>query len=139
MLQNAVSASSPAVAQEIGDRKDALDAARTTLAGSWVTTKTKPARDRANAHAEKDFSVAEGALNTFLYRLNAYSIAPVAVFDVAQVWPSGVGTRFAVGGGVRMSLVNVNFTVGYAANPRRSPGEGPGAFFFQLDVSNLFH
>src|ERR1039458_3334888 len=83
MLQNAVSASSPAVAQEIGDRKDALDAARTTLAGSWVTTKTKPARDRANAHAEKDFLVAEGVLNTFLYRLNAYSIAQIRLLSKA--------------------------------------------------------
>jgi hypothetical protein len=78
-------------------------------------------------------------LNAFLYELNIYSIAPVAVVDVARVWPTNTGTRFAVGGGARLSLVNMNFTLGYAANPKRQRGEGPGALFVSLDVSDLFH
>jgi hypothetical protein len=74
-----------------------------------------------------------------LYQLNLYSVAPVAIFEAARVWPSGTGTRHALGGGVRFSLAVVNFTDGYAANPRRPPGEGSGAFFLKLDVTNLFH
>ncbi len=71
--------------------------------------------------------------------MNIYSIAPVAIFDVARVWPTNTTTRYALGGGVRLSLVNMNFTLGYAANPKRQSGEGPGALFVSLDVSDLFH
>jgi len=116
-----------------------LDQARQALVTHWQTLNPAAARQRADARANKDFAVAERPLDTFLYQLNIYSVAPVAVFDVARVWPSGVGTRYALGGGMRLSLVSVNFTVGYAANLSRLPGEGPGALFFKLDVTNLFH
>jgi hypothetical protein len=84
-------------------------------------------------------ATAEKVLNALLYQLNIYSVAPVGVFDVARVWPSGVGVRYGIGGGVRVSVVNANFTVGYAASPVRSNKEGPGALFFKLDVLELFH
>jgi hypothetical protein len=128
-----------AKADQIKASRDALDAARTALVGHWGVLDAPAARARADARADKDFAIAEKVLRTFLYQLNTYSIAPVGVFDVARVWPSGVGTRYAIGGGVRMSLVVANFTVGYAANPSRRSGEGPGALFFKLDVTNLFH
>ena len=89
--------------------------------------------------AQKDLSKATKVLDTVMYELNAYSVAPVAVLDVARVWPADAGTRYAIGGGVRFSLVNLNLTVGYAANPHRRSGEGPGALFFALEVMNLFH
>ena len=38
-----------------------------------------------------------------------------------------------------MSIVNANFSFRYAANPHRGAGEGPGAFFFKVDVTGLFH
>lgn len=125
-------------ADQIQKLRDELDESRKALAKSWVSQNTKPARERATAHAEKDFATAENVLNTFLYQLNVYSIAPVAIFDVARVWPNNIGTRYAVGGGVRLSIVNVNFTLGYAANPTHGPTEGSGALFFTLDVSDLF-
>jgi len=40
---------------------------------------------------------------------------------------------------VRLRLVNANFTFGYAVLPNRLPGEGPGALFFKLDITDLFH
>jgi len=139
-LQHALSAPEhSAVASQVGGMKDSLEMARMALKNNWTWTNTAAARSRADAHAEKDFSVAEKALNAFLYQLDAYSVAPVGILDIARVWPSGVGTRYAIGGGVRMSIINANFTLGYAANPRRAPGEGPGAFFFRIDVTDLFH
>jgi hypothetical protein len=81
---------------------------------------------------------AHKALDVFLHELNIYSIAPVAIFDAARISPSGVGTRYGVGGGVRFSLVNVNFSTSYVFNVHRGASEGLGAFLFQLDVTNVF-
>jgi hypothetical protein len=93
----------------------------------------------AENRAKEEFAPAQNVLHAFLYELNVYSVAPVAIFDVARVWPIGVGTRYGAGGGVRLSLVNVTLTLAYAANPVRSAGEGRGAFFVKMDVEDLFH
>ena len=78
------------------------------------------------------------ALDVFLHDLNIYSISPVAIFDVARVWPVNEGVHYGVGGGLRLSLVNVNVTIGYAFNPRRTAAEKVGAIFFKLDITSLF-
>ncbi len=78
------------------------------------------------------------ALNVFLHQLNVYSVAPVAIFDVARDWPTGVGTRYAAGGGVRFTLAIANFTLAYAFNPSHNGAEPAGAVYFKLDVVNLF-
>jgi hypothetical protein len=126
-----------AAAANVGALRDALQAALDQLKTDWVPNPA--ARARASAQADQDLATAEKVLNTLLYQLNIYSVAPVGIFDVARVWPSGVGVRYGLGGGVRVSLVNANFTIGYAANPVRSNKEGPGALFFKLDVTNIFH
>jgi hypothetical protein len=126
-----------AAAANIGALQDELQAALDQLKKDWVPNPA--ARARASAKADQDLATAENVLNTLLYQLNIYSVAPVGIFDVARVWPSGVGVRYGVGGGVRVSLATANFTVGYAANPVRSNKEGPGALFFKLDVTNIFH
>jgi hypothetical protein len=87
--------------------------------------------------ARKTLAPGHRALDVFLHDLNVYSIAPVAIFDVARVWPVDMGVRYGVGGGLRFSLVNVNFTMAYAVNPSRAKPEGAGAFFFKLDVTDL--
>jgi hypothetical protein len=74
----------------------------------------------------------------FLHELNIYSISPVAIVDAARVWPVGEGVHYGVGPGLRLSLVNANFTVGYGFNLRRSDRESIGAIFFKLDVTSLF-
>lgn len=45
----------------------------------------------AQAHADADFAPAEKVLRAFLDELNIYSIAPIAIFDVARVWPTATG------------------------------------------------
>ena len=123
------------VAGEIASLNDLLETSRSKIKENLAKVNDKAAQTRA----DQDFSAAQKVLNAFLYELNIYSIAPIGVFDVARVWPTGIGTRYAAGGGVRLSLVNMNFTLAYAANPARIPGEGRGALFVKLDVEDLFH
>ena len=88
--------------------------------------------------ADKDMRQINSVLKTFLHELNLVSISPVGIFDVARIWPDQFGTRFGIGGGVRLSLVNFNVTLGYAVNPNPRVQEGRGAFFFSMDVTDLF-
>jgi hypothetical protein len=127
-----------ATAGNVHALRNSLQTALDELRKDWVPPGAA-ARERAKVQANQDMATAEKVLNALLYQLNIYSVAPVGVFDVARVWPSGVGVRYGIGGGVRVSVVNANFTVGYAANPVRSNKEGPGALFFKLDVLELFH
>jgi hypothetical protein len=88
--------------------------------------------------AWKKLSPGHRALDAFIARLNMVSVSPVAMLDAARVWPVGQGVHYGVGPGVRVSVVNVNFTLGYSVNPARTAGEKAGALFFKLDVTSLF-
>jgi len=110
----------------------------TTLQEQWSDSDDDAARKRADAHAAKDLAPATSVLNTILYQLNVYSVAPVGTFDVAQIRPLPGGARYGVGAGVRFSFVNVNFTGGYSFNTTRKLQATPGAAFFSIDFTNLF-
>ncbi len=99
---------------------------------------TLPGNKKFEDEAWKKLAPGHRAIDVLLNQLNIYSVAPVAIFDVARVWPVGQGVRYGVGPGLRLSLVNVNFTFGYAYNPKRLPSEKSGAIFFSLDVTGLF-
>jgi hypothetical protein len=88
--------------------------------------------------ADADLQEVEPVLNSFLNEINIISISPVGIFDVARIWPDKFGTRFGIGGGVRLSLVNFNVTLGYAVNPHPRFQEGRGALVFSMDVTDLF-
>ena len=127
---------------------DQLDAAVSALAKGAdalqsavdLVNKNFPDNPNDQFHDQAWAKLAPGhrAIDVFLNELNLYSIAPVVMFDVARVWPVGEGVRYGVGPGLRLSLVNVNFTFGYAYNPQRLPGEKHGALFLSLDVTGLF-
>ncbi len=87
--------------------------------------------------ADEDTRLVNSVLDSFLNEINLFSISPVAVFDVARIWPDRYGTRFGIGGGVRLNIVNFNVTLGYAFNPNPKLREGRGAFFFSMDVTDL--
>ena len=93
--------------------------------------------------AANDVAFVNRTLNTLFKDLNIFSVSPVAVFDTASIGPAmgGLGgTRIGPGGGIRLELVSyVNFTLGYAWNVDRQPGEGKGALFFSVDVRDIFH
>jgi len=88
--------------------------------------------------AYKELAPAHRALDVFMHDLNIYAISPVAMFDVARVWPTGEGVRYGVGPGLRLSIINANFTFGYSFDVHRLPGERAGAIYLKLDVTSLF-
>ncbi len=109
------------------------------IATSFAAINTNAAGTRADA----DMAYAVRALNVITKQLNITSISPVFVFDVAHISPSSSdlysGTRYAVGGGLRLTLLStVSLTTTYAVNPRRGPGESSGAFVVSLTTRNLF-
>jgi len=99
--------------------------------------------DKWSTRASADLAYAQRALDVILNQLNITSVSPVLVFDAAHLGPAGAdpynGTRYAIGGGIRLTLAStVNMTLTYAANPRRRADEGSGAVVFALTMRNLF-
>ena len=92
------------------------------------------------ARAKRDLERPREVISTLRHETNRYSISVVGIADAARLWPDPYGTRYALGGGGRFSLVNVNFTLGYAVNPQPRPelGQGRGALFFTITYTNLF-
>jgi hypothetical protein len=121
----------------IADRIDPLMAAIKSL-GAQIDVEDTVSVARFKTQAWQEIGPGHGALDVFLKQLNIYSISPVVIFDAARVTPAAQGVRYGVGPGLRLSMVNVNFTIAYAVNPHRAPGEKAGAFFFKVDVSSLF-
>jgi hypothetical protein len=89
--------------------------------------------------ADDDLRVVDPVLNSILHKLNVVSVAPVAVFDTGRLWPDAGRTRLGPGAGARFTIVTFNVTLGYAWNVHGERTEGPGAMFFSLDVSDIFH
>ncbi|HEY1236057.1 MAG TPA: hypothetical protein VGH22_21945 [Candidatus Binatia bacterium] len=96
----------------------------------------------AAKQAESEMSYVKRTLNSILYEMNFLSLGPILMFDVAHMGPAGstLGTRYGIGGGLRFTLVShVDFSIGYAANPKRVAGERPGAFFFSMRFKDLLN
>jgi hypothetical protein len=98
---------------------------------------------KAEKKANDDMAFTRRSLNTLFKDVNIYSISPVFVFDVARIGPrSGSigGTRYGPGGGIRLELATTaHFTLGYAVNVNRGPGEGRGNLFFAIGIRDLFY
>ncbi|MEK6299469.1 MAG: hypothetical protein AABO41_02010 [Acidobacteriota bacterium] len=120
-----------------GQIKIARDSLATKKA-SFVAELNQVDFSEATRLADQDMQSIDSVLRTFLHELNLVSVSPVAIFDAARIWPDRFGTRYGIGGGVRLSLVNFNVTLGYAVNPTPRLQEGRGAFFFSMDVTDLF-
>jgi hypothetical protein len=132
----------PAGFVQVADTADrvrtSLATRQPTLVAAYNVIEASPEKQKAERLGTEDMKQLEPVLDSFINELNWFSVSPVAVFDVARLWPDKNGTRFGVGGGVRISVVNFNMTIGYAFNPSRKVGEGRGAMFFSMDVTDLF-
>lgn len=126
-----------AAQNELASQLDALMSDIKALGRDIDAANNLPSKEYED-QAWKKLAPGHRAIDVFLHQLNIYSIAPVAIFDVARVWPVNEGVRYGVGPGLRLSLVNANFTMGYAFNPQRTGTEKTGAIFFKLDVTSLF-
>ena len=114
-----------------------------TLRKSLIAEFNQIDEAKSEKKASEDMAFTRRTLKTLFNDVNIYSISPVFVFDVARIGPrSGSigGTRYGPGGGIRLELATTaHFTLGYAWNVKRGPGEGRGNLFFAIGVRDLFH
>jgi len=81
------------------------------------------------------------ALDVAFREMNLGAISPVVVFDAARIGPQTAGApalRYGIGPGIRFSIVSFQVTLGYSFNPNPQGLEKRGAFFFSMDVTDLF-
>lgn len=98
---------------------------------------------KSRARAKDDMVFARQSVGIVLDELNAVSVGPVVIFDVArlaQATPTPLAqTRYGLGGGVRLSLAStLHFDAGYTWNVNRAAGERRGAAFAALEISTVF-
>jgi hypothetical protein len=115
----------------------------TALRTSLVAEFKQIDQTKAAKQATADMAFTRRTLNTLFNDVNIFSLSPVVVFDVARIGPASGdlgGTRYGPGGGIRLELASVaHFTLGYAWNVNRGPGEGRGNVFFSIGIRDLFH
>ena len=111
--------------------------------GASIADKQKQVRtDIAEAKADDDLKFAFTAMDTFINDINAVAVGPVLSFDAARIGPQNAdqagGTRYGIGLGLRVSIVNVlHLTALYAWNPSPLPWESRGAWMMTLTISDL--
>lgn len=101
---------------------------------------------RAELKAKREMLYPRRVLNDLLREANLVAFSPVLIFDAARLRQRGLAqaaarqgeTRYAIGGGMRLSIVSLDVTFGYAWNPKPKPWEGRGAMLFTIELSNLF-
>jgi hypothetical protein len=95
---------------------------------------------RPKTYAQKQMGCPRQVIDTLRYEANMFALGLFGIFDTGRLWPDPNETRNAYGGGVRLSVVNVNFSLGYAANPNPLPKlhQGDGAVLFVISYTNLF-
>jgi hypothetical protein len=130
----AEAASVPSIATVIDD----FDRASAVIPAEYQKIDVNAATASANA----DTKFVRRTLDIITKQMNITAVSPVFVFDVARLGPNpngaSFGNRYAVGGGLRVTLLStVSFTIGYAANVRPRPGEGKGALFLSFTTRNL--
>lgn len=97
--------------------------------------------NEAAEQARKEMRYPTRVIKELSHEANLYSVSVVGFFDVARLWesPNRPGDlRRGVGLGGRFSLISFDVTAGYAWNIHPRPGEGRGAFVFNMELSNLF-
>ena len=125
------------------DKIARLEPKRKDLADSFaklISSEPNSPDARAAARAKQDMVYARRVFEQLLDDANIIAFSPVVILDAARLWqfdrPGKV--RYAMGPGLRVSVVSLDVTAGYAWNPNRQPWESKGAFLFRMEASNLF-
>ena len=141
-LQSVQDACVGEVNQQLNDPGIGAAASAVEASGAAIMMDFNAIDQKAAARkAANDIAFVRRTLDTLFKDLNIFSVGPVVVFDAASIGPArGAlgGNRIGPGGGIRLELASyVNFTLGYAWNVSRQPGEGKGACFFP-SASEIF-
>ena len=80
------------------------------------------------------------ALDVAFREMTLAGVRYVAALDVARLQPKTDerAYRYGVGAGIQVSIVTFQVTMGYSFNPDRRRSESRGAFFFLMEVADLF-
>jgi len=137
-INDALTACTAGLNAQLGNASIAQDGKR--LADMLTASKYMQLKAEAQRMAAEELAPAERTVRTLFDEVNLLSLSPVLMFDAARMGPDrGLGTRYGIGLGLRATLVNsVDFTLGYVANPRRAAGDSAGAFFFTMQIRDLF-
>ena len=118
-----------------------LDGRRATMARSFLDLNQSAIAQKAAARAQNDLKYPRRVFNEVTREANLIAVSPVFVFDAARLRQEALSAgrvRYGIGGGLRLSIVSLELTGGYAFNPNRQPWERRGAVLFTMEVSNLF-
>ena len=130
----------PAAAAQMEATRNSIDAHLNALEKAIDDIHSGPVRAAAEKRAKQDMVRPREVIDTLRHEANSFAFSLVGIADAGRIWPDPNGTRFAIGGGGRFSVVNVNFTLGYAVNPspHKELGQGRGALLIGLTYTNLF-
>ena len=97
---------------------------------------------KAEAKANETVTYVGRVLGVFFREANLLAVSPVFMFDAARLrvsdTPDTDRFRYGIGGGIRFSLINVDFTAGYSINPNQRLNEPRGALILRMDINDLF-
>lgn len=130
-----------ATANRLKTLRAVLDDKGKQISDKYTDLEASPLAAQADAEATKGLAYSRRVLDQFLHEANLIAFGPVVTFDAARIGRRsfrGNDPRYAVGAGIRISLVSLDITAGYAWNLQRRPGEGRGALLFKMEISNLF-
>lgn len=102
------------------------------LSAAWADTAQR---------ARREMRYARRVIADLMHEANLVAISPAFFLDAARISQGGKArgdVRFALGGGLRLTVVSLDVTLGYAWNVDRREGEHRGAFVFSMELSNLF-
>lgn len=127
-------------ANHLADKIVELEARRKDMADSFTNLSSSPAEAGAESKAKNDMVYPRRVFSQLINEANLIAFSPVLIFDAARLWQLDQPgkTRFAIGPGLRVSVVSLDVTAGFAWNPNRQPWEKRGALFFKMEASNLF-
>ncbi|HKP38959.1 MAG TPA: hypothetical protein VJT71_19025 [Pyrinomonadaceae bacterium] len=131
----------PAAIGDLMQQMEGLRLAMATAFGEVTDPAKSEAARTANERARQSMVYPRRVFRELSHEANLFGVSPVFIFDAARLRQNTLspGTvRYGVGGGLRLSIVSLDVTAGYAFNPNRKPWESRGAFLFSMEVSNLF-
>ena len=118
-----------------------LDGVRAAMARTFLDVNQSEVAAKATRRAHQDMKYPRRVFSEVSREANLMAVSPVFIFDAARLRQNAFSSgsvRYGVGGGMRLSVVSLEVTAGYAFNPNRKPWESRGALLLTMEVSNLF-
>lgn len=97
--------------------------------------------EEADKKAEEIFAQIRPGVEFLTHHGKLYSLKPIVMFDYTRLTRSGSGApqiRYAVGGGLQLTMVVAKFEAGYMRSVRALPGDSRGNVIVRLVFQNLF-